>query len=96
MSSTPTFSSSDPKTALMSQVRHEAAVTNARILIDKVNEHCFGKCFPNPGPSMSKKEDACFTQCMQKYMDTWNTVAKQYSQRAEQEARSRGVGIEGM
>ncbi|MCJ1234560.1 protein translocase subunit [Varicellaria rhodocarpa] len=77
--------SSDPKTALMNQVRQESAVANARQLIEKVNEHCFEKCIPTPGSSMSKKEETCFTQCMTKYMETWNTVAKQYAQRAGQE-----------
>ncbi|KAF2144241.1 uncharacterized protein K452DRAFT_224002 [Aplosporella prunicola CBS 121167] len=68
----------DPKTAVMQQVRQEAAVQNARQLVEKLNEHCFERCVPKPGSSLSKGEETCFTQCMEKYMAAWNTVSKQY------------------
>ncbi|KAE9367789.1 hypothetical protein N431DRAFT_416656 [Stipitochalara longipes BDJ] len=78
-------SSSDPKAAVMNQVRQEAAMTNARQLIEKVNEHCFEKCVPKPGSSLSSGETTCFTQCMEKYMAAWNTVSRQYINRIQQE-----------
>jgi import inner membrane translocase subunit TIM13 len=103
-------SSSDPKAAVMNQVRQEAAMTNARQLIEagllfplnlllcsnseqKVNEHCFEKCVPKPGSSLSSGETTCFTQCMEKYMAAWNTVSRQYINRIQQEqGRSAGGG----
>ncbi|KAH8805574.1 Tim10/DDP family zinc finger-domain-containing protein [Xylogone sp. PMI_703] len=85
--------SSDPKAAVMNQVRQEAAMTNARQLIEKVNEHCFDKCVPKPGPSLTNGEQTCFTQCMEKYMAAWNTVSRQYITRIQQEqGRSAGGG----
>ncbi|KAF2235714.1 mitochondrial import inner membrane translocase subunit TIM13 [Viridothelium virens] len=85
-----TFASSDPKTALMNQVRQEAAVQNARQLVEKLNEHCFERCIPKPGSSLSKGEETCFSQCMEKYMGAWNTVSRQYIGRIQKEAGSMG------
>ncbi|MCJ1297410.1 protein translocase subunit [Hypocenomyce scalaris] len=88
-----TSSSSDPKTAVMNQVRQEAAVTNARQLIEKLNEHCFEKCVPVPGLSLSRKEETCFTMCMEKYMAAWNTVSRQYVARIQKESGgAQGMG----
>jgi import inner membrane translocase subunit TIM13 len=102
-------SSSDPKAAVMNQVRQEAAMTNARQLIEvrpsfppsnsvphadseqKVNEHCFDKCVPKPGSSLSSGETTCFTQCMEKYMAAWNTVSRQYITRIQRES-GKGAG----
>ncbi|OWP01129.1 hypothetical protein B2J93_6579 [Marssonina coronariae] len=75
----------DPKAAVMNQVRQEAAMTNARQLIEKVNQHCFEKCVPKPGPSLSSGESTCFSQCMDKYMSTWNAVSRQYIDRIQRE-----------
>ncbi|KAE8447090.1 protein translocase subunit [Mollisiaceae sp. DMI_Dod_QoI] len=83
---------SDPKTAVMNQVRQEAAMTNARQLIEKVNEHCFEKCVPKPGSSLSSGETTCFTQCMEKYMQAWNTVSRQYITRIQQENSKGAAG----
>ncbi|RQM06061.1 hypothetical protein DH86_00002373, partial [Scytalidium sp. 3C] len=75
-------------------VRQEAAMTNARQLIEKVNEHCFEKCVPKPGASLSSGEQTCFTQCMEKYMAAWNTVSRQYITRIQQEqGKSAGGGL---
>ena len=114
----------DQKTAVMNQVRQEAALTNARQLIEvrntspaihspllypplikhiipiltttqKVNEHCFEKCIPKPGSSLSSGDTTCLTQCMEKYMATWNTVSRQYINRIQQES-GKGAGAGGM
>ncbi|ESZ90323.1 hypothetical protein SBOR_9293 [Sclerotinia borealis F-4128] len=85
------FASSDPKTAIMNQIRQEAAMNNARQLIEKVNEHCFEKCVPKPGSSLSSGETTCFTQCMEKYMSAWSTVSKQYIARLQKESTSGGA-----
>ncbi|KAG9233952.1 Tim10/DDP family zinc finger-domain-containing protein [Amylocarpus encephaloides] len=80
------------KQAVMQQVRQEAAMTNARQLIEKVNEHCFEKCVPKPGSSLSSGETQCFTSCMEKYMAAWNTVSRQYIQRFQAEQAKGAAG----
>ena len=60
-----------------------------------MNEHCFDKCIPSPGTSLSKKEEGCFTACMEKYMGTWNTVSRQYIARIQKSAPAGEGGMEG-
>ncbi|TVY57306.1 Mitochondrial import inner membrane translocase subunit tim13 [Lachnellula cervina] len=89
--------SADPKSAVMNQVRQEAAMNNARLLIEKINDHCFERCVPKPGTSLSSGETTCFTQCMEKYMAAWNTVSRQYIGRIQQEqGKAAGGGSGGM
>jgi import inner membrane translocase subunit TIM13 len=108
----------DAKTEVMQQVRQQAAIANARALVEvrpntnptlqpsqspiplilpcflfqiisrtfeltrmkkqKLNEHCFDRCIPTPGSSLSSGESTCYTNCMEKYMAAWNTTSRQY------------------
>ncbi|MCJ1342084.1 protein translocase subunit [Peltigera leucophlebia] len=90
-SSDPFSSTSDPKSAIIKQLRQEAALSNARQLIDKLNMHCFEKCVPSPGSRLSNREETCFTQCTEKYMEMWNTVSRQYVTRL-QKSHAEGKG----
>jgi import inner membrane translocase subunit TIM13 len=109
------MSVNDPKTQIMRQVQQEAAMQNARMLVEvcpplptlhtfkflvlidsqKLNEHCFERCVPKPGTSLSKGEETCFTNCMEKYMSSWNTVSKQYVARIQKESQA-GAGLGGI
>ncbi|CAK1364730.1 Mitochondrial import inner membrane translocase subunit tim13 [Cercospora beticola] len=68
----------DAKQQIMEQVRQQVALANARALVEKVNEHCFERCVPKPGTSLSSGERTCYTACMEKYMSSWNVVSQQY------------------
>ncbi|KAF2481773.1 Tim10/DDP family zinc finger-domain-containing protein [Neohortaea acidophila] len=68
----------DPKQQILDQLRQQAALQNARALVEKLNEHCFERCVPKPGTSLSSSETTCYQNCMEKYMAAWNTVSKQY------------------
>ncbi|KAI1417588.1 Tim10/DDP family zinc finger-domain-containing protein [Hypoxylon sp. FL1857] len=72
------------KSELIKQVRTQYVMDNARQLIEKINEHCFEKCVPKPGTSLSNSEQTCFTQCMEKYMSAWNQVSTTYINRLQQ------------
>ncbi|KAK6535472.1 protein translocase subunit [Orbilia ellipsospora] len=67
----------------MDKIRQEAAVDQARALIDKVSENCFEKCVPKPGGDLSKGETTCINLCMEKYMSAWNTVSRKYIERIQ-------------
>jgi import inner membrane translocase subunit TIM13 len=56
--------------------------------MQKLNEHCFERCVPKPGASLSKGEETCFTSCMEKYMSAWNTVSKTYVARIQKESQT--------
>jgi len=57
----------------------------------KLNEHCFERCIPKPGASLSKGEESCMSACMEKYMSAWNTVSKQYVGRIQRESAQGGA-----
>ncbi|KAI4243627.1 MAG: hypothetical protein L6R42_010709 [Xanthoria sp. 1 TBL-2021] len=84
--------SSDPKTQIMNQIRQEAALNNARALINKLNGHCFDKCIPSPGTSLSRKEETCLSSCLEKYMGMWNTVSRVYIAQIQKTAGQAGGG----
>ncbi|ORY70167.1 Tim10/DDP family zinc finger-domain-containing protein [Pseudomassariella vexata] len=79
------MNSESVKAEVIKQVRTQYAMNNARELIEKVNEHCFQKCIPKPGSSLSSGEQICFTQCMEKYMSAWNQVSTTYIKRLQRE-----------
>lgn len=98
---------------IMRQVQQEAAMQNARMLVEvlrrpcrilfavssvltddqKLNEHCFERCVPKPGTSLSSGEEGCFKSCMEKYMSAWNTVSKQYVARIQRESAAGGLSL---
>ncbi|KAI4281553.1 MAG: hypothetical protein L6R38_003600 [Xanthoria sp. 2 TBL-2021] len=84
--------SSDPKRQVMNQIRQEAALNNARALINKLNGHCFDKCIPSPGTSLSRKEETCLSSCLEKYMGMWNTVSRVYIAQIQKTAGQAGGG----
>ncbi|KAH6625688.1 Tim10/DDP family zinc finger-domain-containing protein [Boeremia exigua] len=83
----------DSKIQIMRQVQQEAAMQNARMLVEKLNEHCFERCVPKPGTSLSSGEEGCFKSCMEKYMSAWNTVSKQYVARIQKESAAGGLSM---
>ncbi|KXL50120.1 hypothetical protein M433DRAFT_141377 [Acidomyces richmondensis BFW] len=83
----------DPKQQIMDQVRQQAALANARALVEKVNEHCFERCVPKPGPSFSSTESTCYTACMEKYMQAWNVVSRQYLGHVQRGVSGAGTGM---
>ena len=49
----------------------------------KINQHCFEKCVPKPGSSLSSSEQSCHTMCMEKYVTSWNLAYQTYLSRAQ-------------
>ncbi|KAI0118737.1 Tim10/DDP family zinc finger-domain-containing protein [Nemania sp. FL0031] len=73
------------KTEFIRQVRTEFALENAKQLIEKINEHCFERCVPKPGASLSSSEQTCANQCMEKYLSAWNHINATYIRRLQRE-----------
>ncbi|ELU00350.1 hypothetical protein CAPTEDRAFT_184287 [Capitella teleta] len=75
---------------LMQQVQAQMAMANAQELLQKLSEKCFAKCISKPGTSLDSSEQKCIAMCMDRYMDTWNLVAKSYTQRLQKEKSRMG------
>ncbi|QKX59892.1 uncharacterized protein TRUGW13939_07034 [Talaromyces rugulosus] len=82
--------STELKNALMKQVQAEAAMTNARALVSKINENCFDRCITSPGSSLSSGETSCLSSCMEKYISVWNTTSRTYINRVQLETKNMG------
>lgn len=83
-------SSAEIKNALLKQVQTEAAVTNARALVAKLNENCFDRCISTPGNRLSSAESSCLSACMEKYISMWNATSKAYLNRVTEEQKKLG------
>ncbi|RMZ75647.1 hypothetical protein DV738_g5371, partial [Chaetothyriales sp. CBS 135597] len=83
--SPPNATSAQIRQRLQNAVLYQTNVMNAKFLISKVNENCFEKCVPAPGSSLSGKEQACLSSCLEKYVEAWNTVSKTYLRRIQRE-----------
>ncbi|QIX00617.1 hypothetical protein AMS68_006134 [Peltaster fructicola] len=80
----------DAKQTVIDQVRQQAAIANARALMEKISEHCYERCIPKPGSSLSSAESTCLDSCVQKYLTSWNTVSSQYLNHVQKRAGSAG------
>lgn len=72
------------KQQIQDQISQELAVANATELVNKITENCFDKCVINPQSQLTPQEDSCVTQCLEKYMRSWNVVSKSYITRIQQ------------
>ncbi|EEQ31346.1 protein translocase subunit [Microsporum canis] len=89
-SGSPNLSSSEMKSAIVQQLQSEAAMNNARMLMEKLNSNCFEKCVPTPGSSLSSGEQSCIKTCMEKYISLWNATSQSYVSRLKQENEKNG------
>lgn len=55
------------------------------IVKQKINEKCYLKCVPKPGPRLESGEQACLSKCMDRYMEAWNVVSRAYINRLQRE-----------
>jgi import inner membrane translocase subunit TIM13 len=74
------------KNEVIRGVRSQFAMDNAKHLIEKINEHCFERCIPKPGTSVSSGEKTCYTNCVDKYIAGWNHINATYVARIQRES----------
>ncbi|XP_072018849.1 mitochondrial import inner membrane translocase subunit Tim13-like [Amphiura filiformis] len=77
--------SSAQRGELMTQVKTQIALVNAQELLQKMTDKCFKKCVYKPGSALDNSEQKCIALCMDRYMDSWNTVSRSYQQRLQRE-----------
>ncbi|XP_034482325.1 mitochondrial import inner membrane translocase subunit Tim13 [Drosophila innubila] len=73
------------KGELMSQVKQQIALANAQEMLSKMTEKCFKKCISKPGKALDGSEQRCISQCMDRFLDTWNLVSRTYGNRLQRE-----------
>ncbi|KAF2862467.1 hypothetical protein K470DRAFT_256097 [Piedraia hortae CBS 480.64] len=80
----------DAKQTLIEAVRQQTAMANTRMLVDKLNEHCFERCVASPTTSLGSAETSCVKNCIGKYVNSWDTVSKQYAGHIQRKTRLLG------
>ncbi|KAF8323051.1 hypothetical protein DL93DRAFT_615820 [Clavulina sp. PMI_390] len=75
------------KQMVMDQLRGQMALANAQGLLEKMNDKCFLKCVTKPSTSLSSWEQGCLGNCMDRYMEAYDTVSRAYTHRVAQEAQ---------
>ncbi|EDW04001.1 mitochondrial import inner membrane translocase subunit Tim13 [Drosophila grimshawi] len=73
------------KSEIMDQVKQQIAVANAQELLSQMSTKCFAKCINKPGTSLDGSEQKCISLCMDRFMDSWNLIARAYGQRLQRE-----------
>ncbi|KAH8388915.1 hypothetical protein KR215_006320 [Drosophila sulfurigaster] len=73
------------KGELIVQVKQQIALANAQEMLSKMTDKCFKKCINKPGKALDNSEQRCITQCMDRFLDTWNLVSRTYGNRLQRE-----------
>ncbi|KAL2295092.1 hypothetical protein Nmel_018242 [Mimus melanotis] len=56
-----------------------------RLSPQRMTDKCFRKCIGKPGGALDNSEQKCIAMCMDRYMDSWNTVSRAYNSRLQRE-----------
>lgn len=67
------------KDDLKRQLKAEMMAASIGELISEMTDKCFEKCISKPGSSLDSYEQRCLGNCMDRFIDSWNTVSKVYA-----------------
>jgi import inner membrane translocase subunit TIM13 len=63
----------------------ETARANMQELIQTLSDKCFKKCVTNPRNRLDNNEQGCINNCVDRFVESWQIVAKTLSARAQSE-----------
>ncbi|EDV96663.1 mitochondrial import inner membrane translocase subunit Tim13 [Drosophila grimshawi] len=75
---------------VMSRLREQIAVAHVQEMLSKMTSKCFNKCISKPGKALDGTEQRCITQCMDRFIDTWDHVSRTYGNRIQRE-QAKGI-----
>ncbi|KAH8344629.1 hypothetical protein KR067_001672 [Drosophila pandora] len=67
------------------QVQQQAVMDSVRQMLDRICDNCFRKCVDRPSEALQAKEQRCLSMCMDRFMDSYNLVARTFQRRLERE-----------
>ncbi|KAG9510438.1 Mitochondrial import inner membrane translocase subunit Tim13, partial [Fragariocoptes setiger] len=73
------------KDDLKKQLKAQLAAANFEELVNEISEKCFAKCVTKPASSLDSYEQRCLSNCMDRFLDSYNTVARAYTARVAKE-----------
>lgn len=73
--------------------RQAATVVDVQHMLGRVTSQCFRKCVPRPQEALNCSEDHCIALCADRYVDSYNLVARAFVKRLQRELR-RGLELQ--
>jgi len=67
--------------------KEASTVVSMQHMLSKLSTQCFRKCVARPQESLNGSEERCIIMCMDRYVDSFNLVARAYGNRLQHELK---------
>lgn len=67
------------------QLKEQLMVQNFQEMVEDMTDKCFTMCIKKPGASLDSYEQRCLGNCMDRFVESYNLVAKQLTSRIAKE-----------
>lgn len=61
------------------QLQAEIQAATFQELVEGITENCYSTCVKKPGTSLDSYEQRCISNCMDRYIDSYNLVTKVFT-----------------
>lgn len=63
------------------QLQEQMMVAAFQEMVEEVTQKCFQMCIKKPGASLDSYEQRCLGNCMDRFIDSYNSVTKVFTSR---------------
>lgn len=70
---------------LKKKLQQEIAAATFQELVEDMSEKCFAMCIKKPGSSLDNNDKRCISNCMDRFIDSYNVVSKVFLSRVSNE-----------
>lgn len=63
------------------QFRNEIAAATYQELVEDMADKCYSMCIKKPGAALDSYEQRCLGNCMDRFIDSYNVVTKEFTKR---------------
>lgn len=63
------------------QLKAQLAAATYQELMEDLTEKCYSICVKKPGVSLDNYEQRCIGNCMDRFIDSYNVIAKSFTSR---------------
>lgn len=63
------------------QLKAQLAAATYQQMIEDMSEKCYNICIKKPGASLDNYEQRCLSNCMDRFIDSYNVVTKEFTAR---------------
>ena len=70
------------------QIAAEIAAATLQELVEDITEKCYSSCIKKPASSLDNYEQRCLSNCMDRFIDSYNLVSRQFTSRIESQIQN--------